>query len=113
ARTLQADEGSDSRPFSIRRLIAFANATHRDLMSVEEAWQITTLSRLPANDRAAMHQAIRAHFDDKAYIKELKGEVLAEPAPAGLGGSGVRGRQADVAAAEERRQAEARRAFSA
>src|SRR4029077_18271538 len=95
-RTLQVDQGSDSRPFSIRRLIAFAQATHRDLMSTDEAWQVTTLSRLPANDRAAMHQAIRAHFDEKAYARELKGE----PAP-------VDPVQADLSlgltAAEERR----------
>ena len=37
-RTVQAQNKSDSRPFSIRRLIAFANATHRDLMDVNEAW---------------------------------------------------------------------------
>jgi MoxR-like ATPase len=76
-RIIQAKDGSDSRPFSIRRLIAFANATYRDLLTVDEAWSVTTLSRLPENDREAMRQAIKAHFDDKAYTRELKGE----PAP--------------------------------
>jgi MoxR-like ATPase len=74
-RTVQAMNGSDSRPFSIRRLTAFANATHRDLLSLDEAWQITTLSRLPDADRAAMKAAIDAHFDGKAYARELKGEA--------------------------------------
>jgi MoxR-like ATPase len=76
-RTIQAQAGSDSRPFSIRRLIAFANATHRDLLTVDEAWSVTTLSRLPETDRESMRQAIKAHFDEKAYARELKGE----PAP--------------------------------
>ncbi len=63
------------RPLSaIRRLIAFANATHRDLLTVDEAWNVTTLSRLPEADRESMRQAIKAHFDEKAYARELKGE---------------------------------------
>ena len=101
-RTVQAQAGSDSRPFSIRRLIAFANATHRDLLSVDEAWQITALSRLPEADRESMRQAIKAHFDERAYARELKGEALEQPAQATPPG---------LTADEERRQAEAKRAF--
>jgi cobaltochelatase CobS len=74
-RTVQAQNKSDSRPFSIRRLIAFANATHRDLMTCDEAWTITAYSRLPELDREELRQAVNAHFDGKAYVRELKGEA--------------------------------------
>ena len=105
-RTVQAQNKSDSRPFSIRRLIAFANATHRDLMDVNEAWTITAYSRLPELDREELRQAVNAHFDAKAYVRELKGEaapidpvqteiVMGAPSPD-----------------EERRQAKARAAFA-
>ena len=85
-RTVQAENGADSRPFSTRRLTAFINATYRDLIDVGtdpgEAWHITVLSRLPDMDREAMRQAIRAHFDDKAYKRELKGEAApVDPVP--------------------------------
>ena len=74
-RTVQAQAKSDSRPFSIRRLIAFANATHRDLMTCDEAWTITAYSRLPEMDREELRQAVKAHFDERAYVRELKGEA--------------------------------------
>jgi len=109
-RTVQAQNKSDSRPFSIRRLIAFANATHRDLMTVDEAWTVTAYSRLPELDREELRQAVRTHFDDKAYVRELKGE----PAP-------VDPVQIDMAMTsgdsfadplQAARQAQAKRAFS-
>ena len=74
-RTVQAQNKSDSRPFSIRRLIAFANATFRDLMTPDEAWTLTAYSRLPELDREELRQAVRAHFDEKAFVRELKGEA--------------------------------------
>jgi cobaltochelatase CobS len=68
-----ARNGGDSRPFSIRRLIAFMNATHRDGLKPADSWDITVLSRLPEADRETMRQAIRAHFDAVTYARELKG----------------------------------------
>jgi MoxR-like ATPase len=76
ARTLQAQSGGDARPLSIRRLIAFANATHRDGMTLDEAWLTTMLSRLPETDREALRQLAGAHFDDKAFKRELSGEQV-------------------------------------
>jgi MoxR-like ATPase len=73
ARMLQAQSGGDARPLSIRRLIAFANAMHRDSMALDEAWSTTMLSRLPEADREALRQMINAHFDEKAFKRELSG----------------------------------------
>ena len=107
-RTVQAQNKSDSRPFSIRRLIAFANATHRDLMTCNEAWTITAYSRLPELDREELRQAVKAHFDEKAYVRELKGEAApSDPAPADLSLSEV------LSEADKARQAAARAAFDA
>ena len=104
-RTVQSQNKSDSRPFSIRRLIAFANATHRDLMTCEEAWTITAYSRLPDLDREELRQAVNAHFDGKAYVRELKGEAApVDPAQTEI----VMGAPSPD---EERRQARAREAF--
>jgi hypothetical protein len=105
-RTVQAQNKSDSRPFSIRRLVAFANATYRDLLPAEQAWEVCAYSRLPEMDREELRQAVRAHFDTKAYERELKGEaapvdpvqteiVMGPPSPE-----------------EEARQARAKRAFN-
>ena len=107
-RTVQAQNKSDSRPFSIRRLIAFANATHRDLMTCDEAWTITAYSRLPELDREELRQAVKAHFDDKAYGRELKGEVAPiDPVQTGLSLNEV------LSEADKARQAKARAAFEA
>ena len=74
-RTVQAQNKSDSRPFSIRRLIAFANATHRDLMDVNEAWTITAYQRLPelgprgttsSRQRAFRRQGLRARVEGRS-----------------------------------------------
>ena len=106
-RTVQAQTKSDSRPFSIRRLIAFANATHRDLMTCDEAWTITAYSRLPELDREELRQAVKAHFDDKAYGRELKGEAApADPVQTEI----VMG---EPTSEERRRNAQARAAFGA
>ena len=105
-RVTQAQGNTDSRPFSIRRLIAFANATHRDLMTPDEAWEIVAYSRLPELDRAELRGAVKAHFDDKAYARELRGE----PAP-------IDPVQTEIAMGEptedeRRRNARARETFS-
>ena len=108
-RTVQAQNKSDSRPFSIRRLIAFANATHRDLMTCEEAWTITAYSRLPELDREELRQAVKAHFDDKAYGRELKGEAApADPVQMDMGMANGENLAETLASA---RQAQAKRAF--
>ena len=107
-RTVQAQNKSDSRPFSIRRLIAFANATHRDLMTCEEAWTITAYSRLPELDREELRQAVKAHFDDKAYMRELKGEAApVDPVQTDLSLGEV------LSEADKARQARAKAAFDA
>ena len=110
-RTVQAQNKSDSRPFSIRRLIAFANATHRDLMTCEEAWTITAYSRLPELDREELRQAVKAHFDDKAYGRELRGEAApADPVQMDMGMANGENLAETLASA---RQAQAKRAFGA
>ena len=107
-RTVQAQNKSDSRPFSIRRLIAFANATHRDLMTCEEAWTITAYSRLPELDRAELSAAVSAHFDAKAYVRELKGEAApVDPVQTDLSLNEV------LSEADRARQARAKTAFGA
>ncbi len=103
-RTIQAQSGGDSRPFSIRRLVAFANATHHDLLDADEAWHVTALSRLPEADRESMRQAIRAHFDARLYARELKGE----PAQAASSSSP----SPSFAPSDEPQQVAARAAFS-
>ena len=105
-RTVQAQNKSDSRPFSIRRLIAFANATHRDLMTCDEAWTITAYSRLPELDRAELSAAVSAHFDAKSYVRELKGEAApSDPVQTDLSLNEV------LSDEDKRRQARAREAF--
>jgi MoxR-like ATPase len=79
-RTLQAQTGGDVRPLSIRRLIAFANATHRDGLAFGEALSTTMLSRLPEADREALRQAVNAHLDERAYKCELSGVIPPFPA---------------------------------
>ena len=103
-RTVQAQNKSDSRPFSIRRLIAFVNATYRDLMSADEAWTLVAYSRLPDLDREELRQAVKAHFEDKLYARELKGEsiVANDPVQAPL----------DLSPDEAARQQAARDAFN-
>jgi hypothetical protein len=68
----QAQSG-DARPFSFRRLVAFLSAVHRDKLNLDTAWRVTVLSRLPEADRETMRQAIRAHFDGAAFMRELQG----------------------------------------
>jgi hypothetical protein len=80
ARTLQAQSGGDARPLSIRRLIAFANATHRDGLAFDEALSTTMLSRLPEADREALRQAVKTHLDESAYKCELSGVIPPFPA---------------------------------
>ena len=110
-RTVQAQNKSDSRPFSIRRLIAFANATHRDLMTCEEAWTITAYSRLPELDRAELRGAVKAHFDEKSYTRELKGEPApVDPVQMDMGMASGENLAETLASA---RQAQAKRAFGA
>ena len=110
-RTVQAQNKSDSRPFSIRRLIAFANATHRDLMDVNEAWTITAYSRLPELDREELRQAVNAHFDAKAYVRELKGEAApVDPVQIDMG---MASGESFIDMATSARQAQAKRAFGA
>ena len=85
-RTVQAQNKSDSRPFSIRRLIAFANATHRDLDDMRGSLdRLPPIRDSPELDREELRQAVKAHFDEKAYARELKGEAApSDPAPADL-----------------------------
>jgi MoxR-like ATPase len=71
-RLTQAQSG-DARPFSFRRLVAFLSAVHRDKLNLDTAWRVTVLSRLPEADRETMRQAIRAHFDGAAFMRELQG----------------------------------------
>ena len=108
-----ADGKSDSRPFSIRRLTAFMNATHRDLMTPSEAWTITAYSRLPSLDREELRQAVNAHFEERLFVRELKGEkVDGEPAQADMSVTMSTG-ESIADAATIARQAQAKRAFGA
>jgi MoxR-like ATPase len=80
-RTAAKAAGGEARPFSVRRLVAFMNAVYRDKIDALPAWRITALSRLPEADRELLTQAIAAHFDSKAFDRELRGVVEAgEPA---------------------------------
>ena len=101
ARVLQAQSGGDVRPLSIRRLIAFANATYRDDMPLDEAWTTTMLSRLPEADREALRQTVKAHFDEAAYKRELSGQAGIPPFPD------------TIPQSDEPRQQAAREAFDA
>ena len=77
-------------------------------MTCNEAWTITAYSRLPEFDREELRQAVKAHFDEKAYVRELKGEAApSDPAPADLSLSEV------LSEADKARQAAARAAFDA
>lgn len=112
-RTVQAQNKSDSRPFSIRRLIAFANATYRDLMTPDEAWTLAAYSRLPELDREELRQAVRAHFDEKAYVRELKGEAApVDPVQVSFGDT-LDGGESVMDSAQTARNAQAKRAFGA
>lgn len=80
ARTIRVDaaqRGGDARPFSVRRLLAFVNATYRDQISIEQAWKITVLSRLPEADREAIHKMIGSEFNAASYKQELAGKTPA------------------------------------
>jgi MoxR-like ATPase len=80
-RTAAKAAGGEARPFSVRRLVAFVNATYRDKIEVGAAWRVTVLSRLPEADRELLVQAIAAHFDGKTFDRELRGVADAsEPA---------------------------------
>ena len=106
-----ADGKSDSRPFSIRRLTAFMNATHRDLMTPSEAWTITAYSRLPSLDREELRQAVNAHFEERLFVRELKGEKVDAESQADMSVAMAQGDIADAATIA--RQAQAKRAFGA
>ena len=101
-RTVQAQSGGESRPFSFRRLLAFMNATARDKIALDNSWRLAVLSRLPEADRETMRQAIRAHFDGGAFNRELNGAALE------LQRAGERGR---VASARTNRRAQRVRQF--
>jgi MoxR-like ATPase len=79
-RVAAAKAGGEARPFSLRRLIAFAVATFRDKLTVEVACMATFLSRLPEADRETLRVAFGAHFKVDAYIAEMNGETVDEPA---------------------------------
>lgn len=79
-RKTQAAEGISSRPLSLRRLVAFVECV-QDGFSVDEAFEVTMLSRLPDADRETLRQAIRAQFDQGAFRLELDGKTVSPVSP--------------------------------
>jgi MoxR-like ATPase len=80
--------GGESRSFSYRRLVAFAQATYRDRMSVKDAWECVVLTSRPAPDRETLSTAIGLHFDGETYAREMDGEVI-DPAAAPVSGAPI------------------------
>lgn len=97
-RVAAAKAGGEARPFSLRRLIAFAVATYRDKLTIEVACMATFLSRLPEADRATLRVAFEAHFKADAYLAEMNGETVDDAAVM-------------APPSQEAEQIEARRAF--
>ncbi len=99
-RTAAKAAGGEARPFSIRRLVAFVNAVHRDRLDITRAWQVTALSSRPEADRELLLQAIRTQFEAKEFERELRGvapaagEPAASPAPLSQASEQVGARQA-------------------
>jgi MoxR-like ATPase len=98
-RTAAKAAGGEARPFSIRRLVAFVHAVYRDKLDITRAWQVTALSSRPEADRELLVQAIAAHFDAKAFDRELRGmpdasEPAAVAAPLSQASEQVGARQA-------------------
>jgi cobaltochelatase CobS len=72
-RAAAAAAGGESRSYSYRRMTAFMGAVYRDKMSIERAWQVTMLTRLPEADRETFRVAVSAHFKEDLFKKELSG----------------------------------------
>jgi MoxR-like ATPase len=79
ARSAQAKAGGNVRPVSLRRLIAFVQATYRDLIPVDDAYNVVFATRLPYTDREVLRQHWRVNFQEKAYKAELEGKVVIAP----------------------------------
>lgn len=82
--------GFEDRPLSLRRMIAFVEATE-DGYTPEEAFEDTFLTRMPDAERVTLSQHFKAAFDPKAYAADMVGtvHVAASDAPEQVAARGV------------------------
>jgi cobaltochelatase CobS len=78
--------GFESRPLSLRRMVAFVNKV-ADGFSIPQAFEVAFLSRLPDAEREALRSHVRANFASDAFDAEMSGRAVApkSDAPAQVG----------------------------